>query len=84
MDCYVCFERMEVYMSASFGCSPHHAMCARCYARLHTCPLCRYSPYLKPPVLAVKLLANIKYPETCLNYVNMLNAIIAESVSDHA
>lgn len=78
MDCYVCFEGAEVYMSASFGCSPGHAMCARCYKRLDTCPVCRYSPSLKPPVLAVKLLKNIKHPETCTNYVNTLKAFIAD------
>ena len=79
MECYVCFERMEVYMSASFGCSLNHAMCARCYKWLHTCPICRYIPCLKPPILAVKLLKNIKYPETCANYVATLKEFIAEN-----
>jgi hypothetical protein len=78
MDCYVCFEHVEVYMTASFGCSSTHSMCVRCYARLDLCPICRYSPIIKPPVLATKLLKNIKYPETCRNYVNTLKEIIAD------
>jgi hypothetical protein len=81
MECYVCFERMEMYTGACFGCSLRHAMCARCYKRLRACPVCRYAPPIKPPIFAVDLLKNIKYPETCSNYVNMLKDLIGANGS---
>jgi len=64
MECCVCLEKVDLFMSASFSteghCRKEHALCVTCYAHCVACPLCRYHPAEKPPIYAEAYLDTLR------------------------